>query len=84
MPKWLTITIDTDIVGGKTFSGFGGLNHFSKDVEKGPSKHTIQSYSFYIQNLVSSGKLELDKEWEFLNNDTKSIIAYIKDNGLPE
>lgn len=82
MPYWLLVTLDTDIIGGELFSGFGGVNFASTKVKLEKSKYTLQMYDYYIPELVKEGKLTLSTKWEWLNNTTEYILDYIKSNNI--
>lgn len=77
MPYWLTYGIDTDIVDGCTYSGYGGVIIGSTPVKRGPSKYTLQQYSYQAPTLLQHG-LELlpGMEWVGLPDQ----IAYVKEH----
>ena len=84
IPQWLLVKLDTEITDGKYYSGFGGVNFASTDVKTGPATYTLQMYGYEVPKLVDAGKLTLDSEWEFLNDEYGKVLDYIKTNGLPE
>ncbi len=83
MPHWLLVGIDSNIIDGRLYSGFCGINFAHRDVERRPSEYTIQADSYHIPEMVKTERLTLKPEWEFLNQDTRDVIEHIKANGLP-
>ena len=75
MPYWLVTAIDSEIVDGKTYSGFGGVNHSSKDATKGPSHYTVQTYDYTLPQLFEKGCVELlpGMEWALDREKGKAL-----------
>jgi hypothetical protein len=65
MPYWLLTGIDSEIVDGQTYSGFGGVNHASQAAAKGPSQYAVQTYDYLLPDMVKAGHVELlpGMEW---------------------
>jgi hypothetical protein len=64
--KELVVKLPTNIVDGKLFSGFGGVNYGSRDVEQRPSEIVVRPYYYHARELVNDGTLVLDDEFWFL------------------
>ena len=69
MPYWLLISIDSNIIDGKTYSGFGGVNYSSRDIPSGPSRWPVQTYFFGLQDLIREGTVKLLPEFEWVLDD---------------
>lgn len=63
MPHWILTTIDTDVIGGGTYSGFGGVNYSFRPATKEPSQKHIQAYTFMLLEMVEQGYVELLPEF---------------------
>ena len=65
MPYWIVTGIDSEIVDGQTYSGFGGLNFASKEARKGPSRYPVQTYGYLLPDMIKEGCVELlpGMEW---------------------
>ena len=56
-PYFLDIRIDADRVGGKTYSGFGGVNFASKELSLEPKTLFLRPYAYQFQDLVDEGRI---------------------------
>lgn len=64
MPYWLLATVDSRILDGRLYSGFGGLNFASTKVEPKDSTYHFQLYSYQLPDLIDRGGAEVFPEWE--------------------
>ena len=69
MPYWLLGAIDSEVVEGKTYSGFGGVNFSSRDLPSGPSKLHVQTSFNVLKDMIRDGSVELLPGMEWLLND---------------
>lgn len=69
MPYWLLGAIDSEVVDGKTYSGFGGVNYSARDVPRGPSHLPVQTGFCLLKDMIRDGSVELLPGMEWLLND---------------
>lgn len=68
MPYWLMVTLESERIEGRLYSGFGGNNFASTELPKGEAvRHSLQMYQYQIREYVAAGKLILSSGFEWLN-----------------
>lgn len=66
MPQWLIVRIDSKVVGGGYYNGFGGVNYGFTPARLGSDTYSHQFSASQIADLVSDGKLTLLPEYDWL------------------
>ncbi len=69
IPYWLFVAIDAEHISGRTYSGFGGNNFASRELPLESIPLRLQMYAYGLSDLVDSGKVTIDAEFEWLLSD---------------
>jgi hypothetical protein len=82
MPYWLIARVDSKVVSGGMYSGFGGVNFAFTPADKGKSYYSTQLYAYMLPELVKNGIAIVDEEWQFLVQDSKEVHKHIRENWI--
>lgn len=64
----LSWAIDADVIDGKTYSGFGGLNFASTPVRQERTRYHVRPYLYDLHYYIDEGTVTLAPEFEWLVN----------------
>lgn len=75
MPQYLQVELPCTRVGGRLYSGFGGLNFSSTELSAGVAvPYTDQSYSYEIGRYAREGRLTLLPGFDWLIGDAGTAV----------
>lgn len=70
MPEWLLVSVASTRIDGRLYSGFGGNNFASTELEAGADvAYHVQKNAYQIADCVKAGTLTLKPEFEWLASD---------------